>query len=228
MLIPTENTIRILVVDDHPIVRIGVRMLIQSQPGFEIVGEATNRSEALSLAGGRQPDIILLDLNLGDEQGVDFIPELLVSAPQARILILAGLADQEIQLEAARLGAMGVLSKVQPHELIIIAIQKVYAGEAWFDGSMMAKILTQFADQPKNSQPRNPEAAKIDSLTKREMEIIQLVSQGLKNQIIAERLFISEGTVRNHLSVIYQKLGVTDRFGLIVYANQHNLTKLFS
>jgi two-component system nitrate/nitrite response regulator NarL len=220
------NAIRILVVEDHPIVRAGVRMLIQSQPGFEIVGEAASRGEALSLAGSKQPDIILLDLDLSGERCVDFIPKLLVSAPQARVLILTGLDDQEIHLQAARHGAMGVLSKEQPPELIIKAIQHVHIGEAWFDGLLMAKILTQFSRQSHSLQPRNPEAAKIDSLTKRETEIIQLVSQGLKNQIIADQLFISEGTVRNHLSVIYQKLGVTDRFSLTVYANQHNLDKL--
>ena len=221
----TKTAIRILLVDDHPIVRAGLRMLIQSQPGLEVAGEASNGSEALSLTGSKQPDIIVLDLNLGDEQAVDLIPDLLASAPQTRVLVLTGIADRELHLKAARLGARGLVSKEQPDESIIQAIEKVHAGEAWFDGPTMAKVLTQFSQQS-SSAPPNPEAAKIASLTPRESEIIRLVCQGLRNQQVAERLFISEGTVRNHLTVIYHKLGVTDRFGLIVYANQHGLSSL--
>jgi two-component system nitrate/nitrite response regulator NarL len=226
MSVLASITIRTLLVDDHPIVRAGLRMLIQSQPGLEVVGEASNGSEALSLTGSKQPDIIVLDLDLGDEQAVDLIPDLLALAPQTRVLVLTGIADQELHLKAARLGAMGLVSKEQPDERIIQAIQKVHAGEAWFDGSTMAKVLNQFSNQQRDPQQQNPEAAKIASLTARESEIIQLVCQGLKNQQIAERLFISEGTVRNHLTVIYHKLGVTDRFGLIVYANQNGLNTL--
>lgn len=220
----TKTIIRILLVDDHPIVRAGLRMLIQSQPGLEVVGEASNRDEALLLTDSKQPDIIMLDLNLGNEQAVDFIPDLLALASQARVLILTGISDQEVHLKAARLGAMGVVMKEQPDARIIQAIERVHAGEVWFDGATIARVLTQFSNQHRSAPPQDPEAAKIASLTAREMEIVQLVCQGLKNQQVAARLFISEGTVRNHLTIIYQKLSVADRFGLIVYANQHGLT----
>src|SRR5262245_56702622 len=170
----TNTPIRILLVDDHPIVRAGLRLLIQSQPGLEVVGEASNHSEALSLTGSKQPDIIVLDLDLGNEQATDLIPDLLASAPQTRVLVLTGIADHELHLKAARQGAMGVVSKEQPDERILQAIEKIHAGEAWFDGPTMAKVLTQFSNQTREPQPQNPEAAKIATLTARESEIIQL------------------------------------------------------
>jgi two-component system, NarL family, nitrate/nitrite response regulator NarL len=128
--------------------------------------------------------------------------------------------DVNLNLQALQQGAMGVVTKDQASENLIQAIQKINAGEAWLDGVTTAKMITYLADL--SSRP-DPEAAKIGALTQREYKIIQLVCEGHKNQGIADCLLISEGTVRNHLTVIYHKLGVKDRFGLIVYATQHKL-----
>jgi len=215
--------IKVLLIDDHQIMRAGLRLLIDSQPGLKVIGEAGARDEAVALTVNERPDVILLDLDPGSSISLDFLPDLLACAPGARVIVLTGIFDQEVHLRAVRLGALGVVLKDQAKETILEAIEKVHAGEAWLHGGTIAKVLAQISGAQSGAKPLELEAARITSLTNREREIISLVSQGLKNQQIADRLFISEGTVRNHLTVIYEKLGVTDRFGLIIYATRHSL-----
>lgn len=222
MATPKSQLIRILLVDDHKLVRAGIRLLIETHPQLIVVGEAGNCAEAKALALSEQPQVILLDLDLGDENGMDFLPELLKIAPQAQIIVLTGLRDIQILIQAVQLGAKGVIHKDQAIDLVLQAIEKVHAGETWFDGTIMAKMLAKLsANKKENSSGQ--ETANLASLTKRERQIIGLVCQGLKNHKIADLLFISEGTVRNHLTVIYEKLGVKDRFGLIILANRFGL-----
>lgn len=216
------SPIRVLLIDDQRLMRAGLHLLIDSKPGLKVVGEAGNRAEALALAASEQPDVILLDLDMGNENGLEFLPELLTVTYGAKVIVLTGLHDQQFHLRAAQLGALGLVLKDQAKETILNAIERVNAGEAWFDGAMVAKALTRMYSNRK-SESIDQEAAKLAALTKREREIINLISQGLKNQQIADKLFISEGTVRNHLTAIYAKLEVTDRFGLIIYANRHHL-----
>jgi len=218
------SAIRILLVDDHALFLAGLRSLIQSEPGVTIVGEATNRAEALKAAED-QPDIILLDLDLGDELSLEFLPELLQISEKSRILIMTGLADPELQLKAIRLGASGVVSKTTNAESFLKAIRKVHAGEAWLNRSMVAAVVTDFAQRRKQSKP-DPEEAKIASLTARELEVIACLSEGRRNKQIGEQLFISEKTVRHYFTSIFDKLGVGDRLELIIYAYKHGLTKL--
>jgi len=215
--------IKVLLIDDHPIVRAGLRLLIDSQPGLKVIGEAGARDEAVTLAVNERPDVMLLDLDPGSSISLDFLPDLFACAPAARVIVLTGICDQEVHLRAVRLGALGVVLKDQAKETILEAIEKVHAGEAWLNGGTIAKVLAQISGPPNGAKPLDLESARITSLTNREREIISLVSQGLKNQQIADRLFISEGTVRNHLTAIYEKLGVTDRFGLIIYATRRSL-----
>ena len=215
--------IKVLLIDDHQIMRAGLRLLIDSQPGLKVIGEAGARDEAVALTVNERPDVILLDLDPGSSISLDFLPDLLACAPGARAIVLTGICDQEVHLRAVRLGALGVVLKDQAKETILEAIEKVHAGEAWLHGGTIAKVLAQISGAQSGAKPLELEAARITSVTNREREIISLVSQGLKNQQIADRLFISEGTVRNHLTVIYEKLGVTDRFGLIIYATRHSL-----
>ncbi len=221
MATPNSQHIRILLVDDHKLVRAGVRLLIETNPRLEVVGEAANYAEAKALTINELPDIILLDLDLGDENGIDFLPELLAIAPDARIIVLTGLRDIQTLIHTVQLGAKGVIHKDQATDIVLQAIEKVYAGETWFDGAIMASMLTRLAANKGKSG--NQETTNLNVLTKRERQIISLVCQGLKNQKIADLLFISEGTVRNHLTVIYEKCGVKDRFGLIVFAHSHGL-----
>jgi DNA-binding NarL/FixJ family response regulator len=203
--------------------RLGLRLLIENR-GLKVVGEASGRADALEIAEREQPDIILLDLTLPGTDGIDLIPELLAVAKGSRILVLTGVLEPEVHKRAMHLGAMGVVLKEKAPEVLIKAIQKVHEGEIWLDRAMVANVFcatSRFRDVRKH----DPEAVKIATLTGREREVIALVGEGLRNKQIADRLFISEGTVRNHLTTIFSKLEVSDRFELLIYSFRHSLAK---
>ena len=221
-MVTPAKPIRILLVDDHAVVRAGLRMIIQSRKGMTIVGEAGNRDDALSLADSEHPDIILLDLDLGGDSGMTLIADLIAAAGEARIIILTGLRDPEAHRQAVLLGAMGIVKKEKAVEVLITAIERVHAGEAWLDPSLMAGVLTEMTRSGKGKKS-DPEADKIAALTNREREVIALVGEGIKSKEIAGRLFISETTVRHHLTSIFDKLGVADRVELLIYAYRHGL-----
>jgi two-component system, NarL family, nitrate/nitrite response regulator NarL len=189
------------------------------------VGEAENRRESLAAIATAIPDIILLDLDLGDENGLDLLPDLIAAVPDARIILLTGLRDPEVQRRAILLGAMGLVSKQKAADTVIRAIEKVYAGEVWLDRAMIASILNDRASTS-ITPDQNAEAPRIAKLTEREREVIHLIGEGIKNRQIAERMYISEATVRHHLTSVFAKLGVADRFELVIYAFQHGLAKL--
>lgn len=224
MTTETEREIRILLIDDHVIVRAGLKLVIQSRPGLLVVGEAGNRQEALELAKQTSPDIILLDLDLGDSSGLDLLPELLAIVPEAKVIILTGLKDLEVHRQAVRLGAMGVVMKEKAVDVVINAVERVSGGEVWLDPRLTASLLSDFT---RGNRPAkvDPEAARIATLSKREREVVELIGEGLKNKEIAERLFISEITVRHHLTSIFEKVGVSDRIELMLYAYRHGLAK---
>jgi two-component system nitrate/nitrite response regulator NarL len=221
-----SKPIRVLLIDDHAVVRSGLRMLVESCAGLRVAGEAANRAEALALAKREQPDVILLDLDMNNDNGLNFLPQLLTAAGRARVLILTGVRDPEAYSRAIRLGASGLLLKEKTTEVLIKAIEKVYAGEVWFDRSMIGSVLTEMSRETHGgggATKSDPEAAKIATLTEREREVSALIGEGLKNKQIASRLFISETTVRHHLTSVFDKLGVSDRLELIIYAYQHGL-----
>ena len=215
-------TIKVLIVDDHAVVRAGLRMLIDQDPDMEVTGLAGNRSEALAAATSEQPNIIILDIVLGDDDGLSFLPELRAVAGGARVLVLTGLRSPESQRRAMRAGAMGIVLKEHAAEVLIKAIKKVHQGEVWLDRLAMGSVLQEISE---NKQPE-PDKEKIASLTEREREVIGLVGEGLKNKQIASRLFISETTVTHHLSSVFSKLEVSDRLELIIYAFRHGLAKM--
>ena len=197
-------------------------MLIDSWSGLQVVGEAANRSEALTIAAREQPDIVLLDLDLGGCSGLDFLPELLAAASQTRVLILTGVYDSELHRQAVRLGAKGLVLKEKTAEVLLKAIERVHAGEVWLGRSMIATVL----DELNGTKQTDAEKAKIAALTARECEVITLIGQGLRNKEIAQRLFISETTVRHHLTSVFDKLGVSERLELMIYAYRHSLAKI--
>jgi DNA-binding NarL/FixJ family response regulator len=215
--------IRIMIVDDHAVVRTGLRMLIEQDQTMTVVAMAGSREDALQLAEKEKPDIIVLDLMLGDDDGLDFLPELCKASSNSRVLVLTGVQTPESHRTAIRRGAMGIVLKQQAADLLLKAIRKVHEGEVWIDRSMMGSVLNDVRSEKR--EDANPEGVKIASLTAREREVIALVSEGLKNKVIGERLFISETTVTHHLSSIYSKLGVSDRLELVVFAFANNLTK---
>lgn len=216
--------ISILIIDDHAVLRFGLRAIIESQQHLSVVGEATDSSTAFALATAKQPDIVLLDLDLGKENGLDLIAGVLDAAPNARVIVLTGMRDPAVHERAVLQGAMGIVLKETALEIILKAIEKVYAGEVWLDRTMIASILNTRA-RANTSQEQNAREAKIATLTDREREIVQLIGEGLRNRVIAERLVISEATVRNHLTSIFAKIGVDDRFELVVFAYQNQLAR---
>lgn len=218
------NPIGILLVEDHAIVRDGLRMLIESQTGMKVVGEAGNRKETLELAASTSPDLVLLDLDLGEENGLNFLSELREVAANTRVLVLTGLKDQEAHRQAIRLGAMGVVLKEHAAGVLIKAIEKVHRGEIWVDRSTMGSVLQEMT-RP-DSGELDPETAKVASLTNRERQVITLIAEGLKNKQIAQRLFLSETTITHHLSSIFSKLEVSDRLELVIYSFRHNLARM--
>ena len=215
-------TIRVLIVDDHAVVRAGLRMLIDQDPDMKVTSVAGNRSEALAAAASDPPNIIILDIVLGDEDGLSLLPELRAAAPHARVLVLTGLRSSESQRQAMRAGAMGIVLKEHAVEVLIKAIKKVHHGEVWLDRLTMGSVLQEMTEE---KQP-DPDQEKIASLTEREREVVTLVGEGLKNKQIAAKLFISETTVTHHLSSVFSKLAVSDRLELIIYAFRHGLAKL--
>jgi two-component system, NarL family, nitrate/nitrite response regulator NarL len=219
--------IKILIIDDQPIVSACLRLLLESEPWLKVVGETPKAFDAFTIARDEQPDIILLDIDLGDTDGLDLLPELLSAAPQARVVILTGMRDPEIHRRAVRLGAMGLVTKNEPTEVLLQAIAKVHAGEVWLDRRLLASVLGEITRTGK-AQPVDPEALKTTTLTPREREVIVLVGQGYRNRQVAERLCIAEPTVRHHLTSIFAKLEVTDRLELVIYAYRHGLAGLAS
>jgi DNA-binding NarL/FixJ family response regulator len=218
-----QKPIRVLLIDDHIILRAGLRLLVEKQTNAAVIGEARDRSEALEIAASEQPDIVLLNLDLRSESGLELIPQLLAAMKHGRVIALTGLRDSGEQARAIQLGASGLVLKDDEVSHLINAIERVHQGEFWFEPSVSSKLLGRIAIIAENIGKTNPESVKGSVLTKRELEIIALVSEGMKNKQIADRLFISEGTVRNHLTVIFDKLNISDRFELIIYALRHKL-----
>ncbi len=219
-----DSALRILIIDRQAIVLAGVRLLLEKQSSFCIVGEATNPADAIDIAGREQPDIIVLEPNFGAQPSLDLIPSLLQVARSARVLILSDLADSELLAQAVRLGARGVVLKTDSPAMLSKAVTKIGAGEVWFDRRTTAELLSHFSGQPYKEEP-DADSRKIASLTDREIEVTALIGQGLKNKQIAERLSISEVTVRHHLTSIFSKLGISDRLELLLYAYQQGLAK---
>ena len=215
--------IRILLVDDHAVIRMGLRLLIESRPGLTVVGEAADSAGALEITARERPDIILLDLDLGAERGLDLLPALMTTPTNARVLILTGVREVEEHRQAIRHGAMGLVLKEQAPEVLLKAIEKVHAGEVWLDRVMLASVLSEMVFG--RARPTNPAAIRIASLTERERQVIALVGEGLKNKQIGSRLSITETTVGHHLTSIFDKLGVESRLEMVLFAHRHNITK---
>lgn len=219
----SEKLIRILLVDEERIVRKGLRLLIEQQPGLTVVGEASDRAEALEMVAREQPDIVLLEF-LENQSGCEIVQELLSAARNTKVIMLTSRRDLKSHHQAMLLGAQGVVPKYEAPEVLIKAILKVTAGEIWVQRSTAASILAEMLCTLRG-QKNDPEAYKIATLTRREREVVVLIGKGLKNKQIGCRLFISEATVSHHLTSIFNKLDVPDRLQLIVYAYQNHLVE---
>lgn len=208
--------IRIVIVDDA-IVRAGLRMFIERGQGFAVVGEAGDREEAVAVVTREQPDIILLELDLGGHSSLEFFTDLASAAKDARVLVLTAVNDPEMHRRAVLLGSVGIVLKRQASEALLRAIERVHEGEVWLDQTTIAGLLSVA------NKVGDEDTARIATLTKREREVILLIGEGLRNKQIADRLFVSETTVRHHLTSIFSKLCVSSRLDLVVYAYRHGL-----
>lgn len=219
-----KNSIHILLIDDHKSFMDGLSMVINSQsPSMEVVGMASNRAEAMTAVGELKPDLILLDMALGDSLSLDFLPELLEKT-SAKVLMLTGLQNPDLHDDAIVKGARGVLLKGESAKVILKAIEKVHAGEIWASSTMLSRVIDQINIGKKQV---DPEDGKIADLTAREREIINalLTFDGSTNKEIARQLFISTSTLKNHLTTIYSKLAVKNRVQLMKYALNHKIEK---
>jgi len=203
--------IRLLIVDDHALIRKGLQALINTEPGMEIIGEADNGREAVRLARQLSPDVIILDLMLPLMNGIEAITQIKQDNPHARILILTSFVDDDKVISAIKAGAMGYLRKDSSPEDLINAIQHIYHGEASLDPSATLKLIQEI-NQPSDPPP------KTDPLTQREIEVLQKIAAGLSNLEIASELCISEQTVRNHVNHILDKLHLTNRTQAALFA----------
>jgi DNA-binding NarL/FixJ family response regulator len=212
------SPIRVLIADDHPMFRFGLRAVILAEPDLELAGEAENGEDAVELVNALSPDVALLDLNMPKLDGIGATARIARESPRTGILILTMLEDDESVLAAIRCGARGYIVKGSGGEEIVRAIRGVAAGEVIFGPSVGPKVLSalQTPVAPKSDRP-------FSELTRREYEVLQLLALGQSNSAIAEHLFVSEKTVRNHLSLIFDKLGVRSRAEAIVLAHRNRM-----
>jgi DNA-binding NarL/FixJ family response regulator len=219
----TAEAIRVLLVDDHKTVLWGLEKLVESAyPRMEVAGVANTVEEMFDVLEQADPHVVLLDLDLSGRSACEVLPELSQRTSAHTLLLTAERSGTVLEAAIMR-GARGVVGKDEAPEVLLRAIERVNAGEVWVNRRMMGRVLGALAAP---QRPRDPEADKIASLTTREREIIASVvrQRGAKGVAIAEELHISENTLRNHLTVIYSKLGLRNRIELFVYAGEHGLT----
>jgi NarL family two-component system response regulator LiaR len=213
------SAIRVLIADDHAIVREGLRTLIASEPGMELVGEAADGVEVIQKARALQPDVILMDLLMPRKDGLTAIDEIKQEIPEARILVLTSFAEDDNVFPAIKAGALGYLLKDSLPDELLQAIRDVYHGEPSLHPSIALKLIHEL-----RRPPELPLAA--EPLSQREAEVLKLVAQGLTNQEIAERLTISVWTVRTHMRNILGKLHLANRTQAALYALREGIANL--
>jgi DNA-binding NarL/FixJ family response regulator len=204
--------IQLVIVDDHPIVLHGLKRLFESTDGFDVVECCSSGAEALATARSRAFDVMLLDLRMPGQTGLDVLRTITAEKLPGRTVILtAAITDDEV-VQAMRLGAQGVVMKESSPETLIECVRRVSRGEQWIDRETMGRAFGRVLQREEAAR----DVAKV--LTPREIEIVRMITQGLRNKAIADRLSISEGTVKIHLHNIYEKLGVDGRLELMLYA----------
>ncbi len=215
----SKNPIRVAIADDHPIFRDGLRRLLEHEDDIVVVGEVSSGAECPALLAKVKPDILLLDLRMPDKDGLTLLEEMNFDSMSSRVIVLTATEDDRDVIRAMRLGARGVVLKQSASDLLIKSIHKVAGGEIWLDKRMTSEVMKAFSKSAETGRREKP------LLSDREKEIVQLVAQGYRNREIGEKLFISEQTVKNHLHNIFDKLGVSDRLELALYAIHHRITE---
>ena len=216
MVMDDPAPIRILLVSQQAIIRAALARLLADRPDFGIVGDAGTRAQALAIAMLAAPDVILLRPQPDGDLWLDAIDALAAAAgPHSRMLVLSERVDPEFQRQAVRHGAHGIVNLDHAPATLFRAIERVHAGDIWMDRRLMAALLSR--------KGADTDDGRLDCLTPREREVVGLVSEGLKNKQIAQRLSVADVTVRHHLTSVFSKLDVADRLSLVVFAFQHGL-----
>lgn len=218
-----KSPIKILLVGDYLIFRIGLKMLIETEDSFKVVGEAANILEAPELITRNKPDVVLI--NAPEIKNKDFSAFMEKHCASTPVLILTNSDGKQIFKTCFELGASGLVSKEKDPEILFRAIRQVYEGQLWFDRTLMGETIRQLMDEKHNGNGKT-ETDISSALTEREWEVLTQVCKGLKNKIIADNLFISETTVRHHLTSIFEKLNVNSRLQLVVFAFRKKLIEI--
>ncbi len=213
-----KKTIRVLMADDHVIFRAGLRKLLETEDDIKIVGEASTGTECVDMLTKLKPDILLLDLRMPDKGGLEVLEEVNLDSLNTRVIVLTAGEDDRDAVRAMRLGARGFVLKQSASDLLVNSIHRIHNGEIWLDNGVTAEVMRDFAKDSSGS-PRGEKPM----LSDREKQVVQLVVQGYRNREIGQELFISDQTVKNHLRKIFDKLGVSDRLELALYAIHHRL-----
>jgi two-component system, NarL family, nitrate/nitrite response regulator NarL len=215
------SPVRVLIADDHSLFREGLRKLLESEPGFEVIGEASDGEMLLSMARENQPDVILLDLAMPRQDGMEVLRELAAAEIQVRTLVLTASINKAQIVQALKLGAYGVILKESTTQRLFDSIRCVMAGQYWIGRESVSDLVRAFRSV---SSSEGVSRSRDFGLTPRELEIVTLVVAGYSNPEIAQRCSISEQTVKHHMSNVFDKLGVSNRLELALFAVNHQLT----
>lgn len=210
------NTVRVVVVDDHEVVRMGLRLALEDVDYVSIIGEAASSQEALAVCKTQRPDIVIMDIRMPDGSGIDACREIMAALPETRVIMLTSFADDDLIADAIQAGAVGYVLKRGGTAELLQALEAVRQGAALLDPDVTRRVLAMMRRKDKNTNP-------FRDLTGREREVLSLLTQGKTNAEIAEAFVLSEKTVRNHVSSILDKLGLANRVEAATFAVQHRL-----
>jgi two-component system response regulator DevR len=210
--------LRIIIVDDHEVVRLGLRALLDRHPGFTVVDEASNAKEAVQKALQHHPEVVVMDIRLPGGSGIDACREIVAEAPDIKVIMLTSFAEDDMLFEAIAAGAAGYVLKQIGGDDLVRAIEAVGRGEALLDSALTQRVFARVREAQ-----RKDEQSAFNQLTEQEMRVLGLVAEGKTNREIAQQLFLGEGTVRNYVSSILSKLALTNRAEAAAYAVQHNI-----
>ena len=207
-----------MIVDDHEVVRLGLRGLLERQPGWQVVAEAATADESVSRALEHRPDVVVMDIRLAGSSGIDACRRIIEGSPETRVIMLTSYAEDDLLFDAIAAGAAGYVLKQIGSDELVRAIETVGRGEALLDPSLTRRVLARVREAA-----RKEAFAAFSDLTEQELRVLALIAEGKTNREIAESLYLGEGTVRNYVSNILGKLGVSNRAEAAAYAVEHNL-----
>lgn len=219
----SPGKIRVLLADDQPIVRLGLKKLLSLEDDIEVVGEASDGAQVMQMVAALAPDILLLELRMPSSDGLTILQNLQQCGSKTKVILHTFAGDRNEFVQAMKFGCVGIVMKQGPIQLLPKSIRKVHEGEIWLDSHTTAAVMKQFASPEERLRMTNGKLRERPALSSREREIVQLVGQGHRNKEMAEKLYISEQTVKNHLHNIFEKLGVADRLELALYALHNGL-----